>query len=32
VLWRRSKLGLHVSPEQREQLARFMIGTIGKRG
>jgi glycerol-3-phosphate dehydrogenase len=31
VLWRRSKLGLRLSLEQREKLARFMIGTIGQR-
>jgi glycerol-3-phosphate dehydrogenase len=29
VLWRRSKLGLRFSPEEREQLARFMATTIG---
>jgi glycerol-3-phosphate dehydrogenase len=29
VLWRRSKLGLRVSPEEREQLAKFMADAIG---
>jgi len=29
VLWRRSKLGLLVSPEEREQLAKFMANAIG---
>jgi glycerol-3-phosphate dehydrogenase len=29
VLWRRSKLGLHFAPEDRERLDRFMISTIG---
>ena len=29
VLWRRSKLGLRVSPEERERLARFMLAAIG---
>jgi glycerol-3-phosphate dehydrogenase len=29
VLWRRSKLGLRVSPEERERLGRFMAGAIG---
>jgi glycerol-3-phosphate dehydrogenase len=32
VLWRRSKLGLRFSPEEREQLARFMAETIGATG
>jgi glycerol-3-phosphate dehydrogenase len=32
VLWRRSKLGLRFSPEEREQLARFMATTIGAAG
>ena len=31
VLWRRSKLGLRFSREEREQLARFMATTIGAR-
>jgi glycerol-3-phosphate dehydrogenase len=31
VLWRRSKLGLHLRPEQRAQLARFMTATIGQK-
>jgi glycerol-3-phosphate dehydrogenase len=30
VLWRRTKLGLRVSVEQREALARFMAETIGR--
>jgi glycerol-3-phosphate dehydrogenase len=29
VLWRRSKLGLRVSPEERERLAKFMTGAVG---
>jgi glycerol-3-phosphate dehydrogenase len=29
VLWRRSKLGLKFSPEQREALAQFMTGATG---
>jgi glycerol-3-phosphate dehydrogenase len=29
VLWRRSKLGLRFSPEERARLGRFMISTIG---
>jgi glycerol-3-phosphate dehydrogenase len=29
VLWRRSKLGLRFSPEERERLARFMAEQIG---
>ncbi len=29
VLWRRSKLGLRFSPEERERLARFMAGAVG---
>jgi glycerol-3-phosphate dehydrogenase len=29
VLWRRSKLGLRFSPEERERLARFMAAAIG---
>ena len=29
VLWRRSKLGLRFSPEQRESLARFMAANVG---
>jgi glycerol-3-phosphate dehydrogenase len=32
VLWRRSKLGLRFSPEERERLARFMAATIGATG
>jgi glycerol-3-phosphate dehydrogenase len=32
VLWRRSKLGLRFSPEEREALARFMAATIGATG
>jgi glycerol-3-phosphate dehydrogenase len=31
VLWRRSKLGLRLSREQREQLARFMAAAVGAR-
>jgi glycerol-3-phosphate dehydrogenase len=29
VLWRRSKLGLRFSPEERERLARFMAAAVG---
>jgi glycerol-3-phosphate dehydrogenase len=29
VLWRRSKLGLRLSPEERGRLARFMIAGVG---
>jgi glycerol-3-phosphate dehydrogenase len=29
VLWRRSKLGLRVSPGERERLAKFMVDAIG---
>ncbi|HEY7665754.1 MAG TPA: glycerol-3-phosphate dehydrogenase [Xanthobacteraceae bacterium] len=29
VLWRRTKLGLRFSPQQREQLAKFMAAAIG---
>jgi len=29
VLWRRSKLGLLFSAQEREQLARFMTAAIG---
>ena len=29
VLWRRTKLGLHFSPAQREILAQFMAGATG---
>jgi glycerol-3-phosphate dehydrogenase len=29
VLWRRSKLGLRVSPQEHEQLAKFMADAIG---
>jgi glycerol-3-phosphate dehydrogenase len=29
VLWRRSKLGLRFSPDERERLARFMAATVG---
>ena len=32
VLWRRSKLGLRVSPEAHEQLAKFMADAIGSGG
>jgi len=32
VLWRRSKLGLHFAPGDRERLGRFMISTIGTVG
>jgi glycerol-3-phosphate dehydrogenase len=32
VLWRRSKLGLRVSPEAHEQLAKFMADAIGSSG
>jgi glycerol-3-phosphate dehydrogenase len=31
VLWRRSKLGLRVSPVERERLAKFMVDAIGSR-
>jgi glycerol-3-phosphate dehydrogenase len=31
VLWRRSKLGLRVTAEERERLARFMTGAVGAR-
>jgi glycerol-3-phosphate dehydrogenase len=31
VLWRRSKLGLRFSPDERERLARFMAATVGAR-
>jgi glycerol-3-phosphate dehydrogenase len=30
ILWRRSKLGLRFSTEEREQLARFMTTTVGR--
>jgi glycerol-3-phosphate dehydrogenase len=30
VLWRRSKLGLRFSPEQRARLATFMAGVVGE--
>jgi len=29
VLWRRTKLGLRFSPDERERLARFMTGGVG---
>jgi glycerol-3-phosphate dehydrogenase len=29
VLWRRTKLGLRFSPEERERLAKFMAATVG---
>jgi glycerol-3-phosphate dehydrogenase len=29
VLWRRSKLGLRIAPDERRQLARFMTGMVG---
>jgi glycerol-3-phosphate dehydrogenase len=29
VLWRRSKLGLRISPDERRPLARFMTGMVG---
>jgi glycerol-3-phosphate dehydrogenase len=29
VLWRRTKLGLRVTREERERLAKFMAGAIG---
>ena len=32
VLWRRSKLGLRVSPEEKKQLAKFMANAIGSDG
>ena len=32
VLWRRSKLGLRVSSQEREQLAKFMVDAIGSGG
>jgi glycerol-3-phosphate dehydrogenase len=31
VLWRRSKLGLRVTAEERERLTRFMTGAVGAR-
>jgi len=30
VLWRRSKLGLRVSPDERKVLGRFMTGMVGQ--
>jgi hypothetical protein len=30
VLWRRSKLGLRVSAEDRERLAQFMADSVGR--
>jgi glycerol-3-phosphate dehydrogenase len=32
VLWRRSKLGLRFSRDEREGLAKFMAGAVGARG
>ena len=32
VLWRRSKLGLRLSREEREALTRFMVGALGATG
>jgi glycerol-3-phosphate dehydrogenase len=32
VLWRRSKLGLRVSREERQRLARYMADAVGNRG
>jgi glycerol-3-phosphate dehydrogenase len=32
VLWRRSKLGLRVSPAEQERLAKFMVDAIGSAG
>ena len=32
VLWRRTKLGLRFSPEEREHLARFMAAAVGRLG
>jgi glycerol-3-phosphate dehydrogenase len=29
VLWRRTKLGLRFSPEERERLAKFMAANVG---
>jgi glycerol-3-phosphate dehydrogenase len=29
VLWRRTKLGLRFSPQERERLARFMAAEVG---
>jgi glycerol-3-phosphate dehydrogenase len=29
VLWRRTKLGLRFSPDERERLAKFMAAMIG---
>jgi glycerol-3-phosphate dehydrogenase len=29
VLWRRTKLGLRFSPDERERLAKFMAGMVG---
>jgi glycerol-3-phosphate dehydrogenase len=31
VLWRRSKLGLRFSAEERERLARFMTEMVGQK-
>ena len=28
VLWRRTKLGLRVTPDERERLAKFMVAAI----
>jgi len=30
VLWRRSKLGLRASAEERERLAKFMADSVGR--
>jgi glycerol-3-phosphate dehydrogenase len=32
VLWRRTKLGLRFSPEERARLATFMAGMVGRAG
>jgi glycerol-3-phosphate dehydrogenase len=32
VLWRRSKLGLRVSREERDRLAKFMTDRVGNSG
>jgi glycerol-3-phosphate dehydrogenase len=32
ILWRRSKFGLRLSPEEREGLSRFMVSSLGATG
>jgi hypothetical protein len=32
VLWRRSKLGLYVSKEDRAGIERFMVDAVGRSG